>query len=67
MGEAPCAVSSEGHGRRGSVCQKGWTGQEDMGGMGVRSGREAKGFKKKKRVVMHRGRGWWAVHFSPTP
>lgn len=48
MGEAPCAVSSEGHGRRGSVCQKGWTGQEDMGGMGVRSGREAKGLKKKE-------------------
>lgn len=58
-GEAPCAVYSEGHGEQKLLfARKGKWDSEEMGGK-----QKVKG----GGVVMHKKRGWRAVHFSPTP
>lgn len=58
-GRLPCAVYSEGHGEQKLLfARKGKWDSEEMGGK-----QKVKG----GGVVMHKKRGWRAVHFSPTP
>lgn len=58
-GRLPCAVYSGGHReQKAPFARKDKWDSEEMGG----KQKVGEGV-----VVMHRKRGWWAVHFSPTP